>query len=51
MAKGRHSPQIKFQVVLETLTGEKTPKQIAKQYWIKLRAAAEEDLPRVWALP
>jgi len=34
MAKKRYSPKVKFQVVLETLTGEKTPGQIAKQYGI-----------------
>ena len=34
MAKRRYSPKVKFQVVLEALTGEKTPGQIAKQYGI-----------------
>jgi transposase-like protein len=34
MAKKRYSPKVKFQVVLEALTGEKTPGQIAKQYGI-----------------
>lgn len=28
----RYSPKLKFQVVLEALTGEKTPGQIAKAY-------------------
>jgi transposase-like protein len=30
MARKRYSPKLKFQVVLEALTGEKTPGQIAK---------------------
>ena len=34
MAKKQYSPKLKFQVVLEALTGEKTPAQIAKQYGI-----------------
>lgn len=34
MARKRYSPRLKFQVVLEALTGEKTPGQIAKQYGI-----------------
>ncbi len=34
MAKKRYSPKVKFQVVLEALTGEKTPGQIAKEYGI-----------------
>ena len=34
MARKRYSPKLKFQVVLEVLTGEKTPGQIAKQYGI-----------------
>jgi len=34
MAKRRYSPKVKFQVVLEALTREKTPGQIAKQYGI-----------------
>ena len=34
MARKRYSPKLKFQVVLEALTGEKTPGQIAKQYGI-----------------
>lgn len=32
MARKRYSPKLKFQVVLEALSGEKTPGQIAKQY-------------------
>ena len=34
MARKRYSPKLKFQVVLEAVTGEKTPGQIAKQYGI-----------------
>lgn len=36
MAKtgGRISPRLKFQVVLELLSGEKTPAQIAKAYGV-----------------
>ena len=34
MAKKRYSPKFKFQVVMEALSGEKTPGQIAKQYGI-----------------
>ena len=34
MARKRYSPKLKFQVVLEPITGEKTPGQIAKQYGI-----------------
>jgi len=34
MAKKWYSPKVKSQVVLEALTGEKTPGQIAKQYGI-----------------
>ena len=34
MARKRYSPKLKFQVVLEALTEEKTPGQIAKQYGI-----------------
>ena len=34
MARKRYSSKLKFQVVLEALTGEKTPGQIAKQYGI-----------------
>ncbi len=32
MAKKSISPKLKFQVVLETLTGDKTPGQVAKLY-------------------
>ena len=34
MAKKRCSPKVKFRVVLEALTGEKTPGEIAKEYGI-----------------
>ena len=34
MARKRYSAKFKFQVVLEALTGEKTPGQIAKEYGI-----------------
>jgi len=34
VARKRYSPKLKFQVVLEAITGEKTPGQIAKQYGI-----------------
>ena len=34
MARKQYSPRLKFQVVMEALTGEKTPAQIAKQYGI-----------------
>jgi transposase-like protein len=34
MARKRYSPKLKFQVVMEALSGEKTPGQIAKQYGI-----------------
>jgi transposase-like protein len=34
MARKRYSPKLKFQVVLEALTGERTPGQIARQYGI-----------------
>jgi transposase-like protein len=34
VARKRYSSKLKFQVVLEALTGEKTPGQIAKQYGI-----------------
>jgi transposase-like protein len=32
--KQRYTPKLKFQVVLEALTGDKTPGQIAKAYGI-----------------
>lgn len=34
MAK-RYSPKLKFQVVLEVLTGEETARQVAKVYGIR----------------
>ncbi len=34
MARRLYSPKLKFQVVLEALTGEKTPGQIARQYGV-----------------
>ena len=34
MVRKRYSAKLKFQVVLEALSGEKTPGQIAKQYGI-----------------
>jgi transposase-like protein len=34
MARKRYSPNLKFQVVLEALTGERTPGQIARQYGV-----------------
>ncbi len=34
MARKRYSAKFKFQVVMEALSGEKTPGQIAKQYGI-----------------
>jgi len=34
MARKRYSPKLKFQVVLEALTGERTPGQIARQYGV-----------------
>ena len=34
MARKRYSPKLKFQVVLEALSGTRTPGQIAKQYGI-----------------
>ena len=39
MARKRYSPKQKFHVVLETLAGEKTPRQIAKEYGIHLKSA------------
>jgi len=41
MARKRYSPKLKSQVVLEALTGEKTPGHIAKQYGVHL------DLPSI----
>ncbi|MGB6894701.1 MAG: transposase [Dehalococcoidia bacterium] len=34
MARKQYSPRLKFQVVLEALTGERTPGQIARQYGV-----------------
>lgn len=34
MGRKRYSPKLKFQVVLEVLTGEKTPGQVAKAYGV-----------------
>ena len=34
MARKQYSPKLKFQIVLEALSGEKTPGQIAKQYGV-----------------
>jgi transposase len=34
MARKQYSPKVKFQIVLEALSGEKTPGQIAKQYGV-----------------
>ena len=34
MARRLYSPKLKFQVVLEALTGERTPGQIARQYGV-----------------
>lgn len=33
-AARRHSARVKFQVVLETLKGEKTPAQAVKDRWV-----------------
>jgi transposase len=30
----RYSPKVKFQIVLEVLSGEKTPGQVAKAYGV-----------------
>ena len=40
MARKRYSAKFKFQVVLEALSGEKTPGQIAKQYGIHPNSVA-----------
>ncbi len=40
MARKRYSPKLKFQVVLEALTGEKTPGQIARQYGVHPNSVA-----------
>jgi transposase-like protein len=34
MGRKRYSPKLKFQVVLEVLTGEKTPGKVAKAYGV-----------------
>jgi transposase len=34
MARKKYSPKLKFQIVLEALSGEKTTSQIAKQYGV-----------------
>jgi len=34
MARKKYSPKFKFQIVLEALSGEKSPGQIAKQYGV-----------------
>jgi transposase len=39
MAK-RYSPQLKFQIVLELLRGEKTPGQVAKAYGVHPNSAS-----------
>jgi len=40
MVRKRYSPKLKFQVVLEALTGEKTPGQIARQYGVHPNSVA-----------
>ena len=40
MARKRYSARFKFQVVLETLSGEKTPGQIARQYGVHPNSVA-----------
>ena len=40
MAKKKYSPKLKFQVVLEALSGEKTPGQIAREYGIHPNSVA-----------
>jgi transposase len=40
MARKRYSPKLKFQVVLEALSGEKTTGQIAKEYGIHPNSVA-----------
>jgi transposase-like protein len=34
MARKKYSPKLKFQIVMEALSGEKTTSQIAKQYGV-----------------
>jgi len=36
----RYSPQLKFQIVLELLRGEKTPDQVAKAYGVHPNSAS-----------
>jgi len=36
----RYSPQLKFQIVLELLRGEKTPGQVAKAYGVHPNSAS-----------
>jgi transposase len=61
MAK-RHPPKVKFQVVLEVLSGEKTPGQVAKAYGVHpnsvsawkrafLEKGPEVSLPRMGPSP
>lgn len=40
MAKKQYSPKFKFQVVLESLSGEKTPGQIAREYGVHPNSVA-----------
>jgi transposase-like protein len=40
MARKRYSPRLKFQVVLEALTGGKSPGQIARQYGVHPNSVA-----------
>jgi len=40
MAKKKYSPKLKFQVVLEALSGEETPGQIAREYGIHPNSVA-----------
>ena len=40
MVRKRYSPKLKFQVVLEALSGEKTTGQIAKEYGIHPNSVA-----------
>jgi len=54
MAK-RYSPQLKFQIVLELLRGDKTPGQVAKAYGVHPNSASAwkrtflENGPEVFA--
>lgn len=40
MARKKYSPKLKFQVVLEAISGEKTTGQIAKEYGIHSNSVA-----------